>query len=401
MQPPELRIDERLVADIWERQAFDRRVLTALGLELIYRGVPSDAGGPDYQDAIVATEGGATLRGDVEFHVRSCDWNHHGHSRDPRYNSVILHVVWIDDEKNTVRADGWQVPIVALSGATALPLSLDPAGLFPHPCVRSFSFLSTADLMMAIRRLGIERFHERADRFAADLTEHDPDQAIYTALLESLGYASNRAAFRQLAELLPYSLVAALRPDQIATALLDAAGLASDNGGLVPARMAPESWRLSRLRPQNHPAVRLAGVATLLQNARPSLSEYLCTAVLECRRPSRLRQKLMAQNGSQHFIGRGRADEIAVSAVLPFVAALAPSADQPENLYGVYPSPPANRWTRAMQRMMAEAGHQIKLATAPEHQGIHLLYHRYCRRERSDHCPICRSARLRRDSTRR
>jgi hypothetical protein len=50
-------IDEALVVQIWERQAFDCAALAALGLHVVFRGVPSDAGGPDYQDVVFTSPG--------------------------------------------------------------------------------------------------------------------------------------------------------------------------------------------------------------------------------------------------------------------------------------------------------------------------------------------------------
>jgi hypothetical protein len=386
------QLDERVVAEIWERQSFDPVILQALDLQVVYRGVPADAGGPDYQDAILAAASGSIIRGDIEFHVRSSDWDRHGHSRDKNYNRVVLHVVWIHDASATLRADGTQVPVLTLCEADDTRRNLAMGAMLPHPCIATFSRLGGEDLYEALASLGMQRFWERRDRFAADLTEQTPDQVIYASLLESLGYASNREAFRQLAGLLPYEWLAALRPDQMAGALIEASGLDGASGGLGLPRLPFATWRLTRIRPQNHPGRRLLGIGTLLSQMRPSPAEYLCQAVFEAQRPSDLRRRLLARQDETSYIGAGRADEIAVSAVLPFVAAMAESTRQAEELYKRYPAPPANRWTRSMIALFETAGHRIQPRPAPVHQGIHLLYHRYCRAERTERCPLCRAA---------
>src|SRR5919199_844755 len=112
------RVREALIVDIWERQAFDDGALRGLGLGGGFRGVPSDAGGPDYQDAILAWDEREVISGDVEFHARSSDWYRHGHDRDPRYNRVVLHVVWSDDVEGTTRADGRRVPTLAVGNGS-------------------------------------------------------------------------------------------------------------------------------------------------------------------------------------------------------------------------------------------------------------------------------------------
>jgi hypothetical protein len=97
----------------------------------------------------------------------------------------------------------------------------------------------------------------------------------------------------------------------------------------------------------------------------------------------------MSSEHEKTYIGAGRADEIAVSSVLPFVAAVRPEEPSARTLYERYPSPPANRWTRYMTSLIVDAGHEYKAKRAPEHQGLHYLYHRFCRRQRGDECPVC------------
>lgn len=108
-------LNERVVAHAWETQSFNPALLQQVNMRLVYRGVPSDAGGPDYQDALFAQEDKTLLRGDVEFHVVSSDWYNHRHHADAAYDNVQLHVVWHDDRRPTVRHDGVEIPVLELS----------------------------------------------------------------------------------------------------------------------------------------------------------------------------------------------------------------------------------------------------------------------------------------------
>jgi Protein of unknown function (DUF2851) len=389
------RIDERMVVDLWERQAFVASALGALGLHVVFRGLPSDAGGPDYQDAILSVEGKRLLTGDVEFHVEAADWYRHGHHLNPKYNRVILHVVWTNDAAETRREDGASVPVLALDRSEHLPALVtdtpSTSPLLPHPCVATFARLPVDRLLSEVRRLGIERFEARSSRFAADLAIEDADQVAYGALLEGLGYASNRRAFAELADAVPYAWLQSIPFEQRLATLLDAARLAPSAPVPPPAHLPAHSWRLARLRPANHPAQRLQGIVLLLARLAPSLAGSMEDAVAQAGRPSDLRRKLVVRDGDDGYIGAGRADELAVSVVLPLVAALNPSDRQPSKLFENYPSPPANRWTRHMLGLIQHAGHDVqRVQTASEHQGLHHLYHGCCREGNATACPLCR-----------
>lgn len=390
------RVDERIVAGVWERQAFDASKLAVLGLRVIYRGVPSDAGGPDYQDAVLVLGDQRLVTGDVEFHVNAGDWYRHGHHLNPKYNRVILHVVWSKDTRETRRQDGVSVPVLALEGST-LPEAFTPGAataipLFAHPCVATFNRFSTDELMGRIRHLGSERFEQRAARFAADLSLEDADQVVYGALLEGLGYASNRRTFALLADVVPYAWLMSVAVDHRLATLLEAARLGPRAAVPPPAHLPPESWRLAMLRPANHPARRLEGLVGLLTGMAPSVAQSMIDAVGAADRPSDLRRRLMTRVGEDAFIGSGRADELVVSVMLPLVAALQPSDVRALRLFDQYPSPPTNRWTRHMLTLIQQAGHDVpRVRSAREHQGLHHLYHAFCRAGNSAACSLCRT----------
>ncbi len=390
----EPRLLEETVVSLWERQAFDPAALGSLQLSVIFRGLPSDAGGPDYQDVLLAWQDREVIAGDVEFHVESADWYTHGHHLDPHYNRVVLHVVWRDDGQATTRENGGIVPVLALERHTTNVLVRDSPvsaqALLPHACVARFRRLTTENLQTRIRQAGMTRFQERAGLFAADMTYMPADQVAYTALFESLGYASNREACRQLADLAPYAWLMSVEPAERAKTLLQAAGFLTQGTARPPARMKPEAWRLARIRPGNHPAIRIEGMAHLLNRLGAPLAERLVDLVLDARRPVQLRAGLVTSTAGRPLIGAGRANEMACSAVLPLVAALVPDATRPPDLFATYPSPPHTRWTRSMLNLLAQAGHgDIKSRTAADHQGLHHLYHRFCRREDARGCPVC------------
>lgn len=92
---PRPKLTEKALAARWQSQSPSDSLRTVEGedVHVLHPGTASEEGGPDFQRAVIATETGELLKGDVELHVHSRDWQAHGHDRDTRYDSVVLHVV--------------------------------------------------------------------------------------------------------------------------------------------------------------------------------------------------------------------------------------------------------------------------------------------------------------------
>lgn len=382
-------LNERVVSHTWETQSFNPALLQQLNMRLMYRGMPSDAGGPDYQDALFAQEDISLLRGDVEFHVASSDWYNHGHHTDVAYDNVQLHVVWHNDRRPTVRHDGVEIPVLELSqDVNTGESNIDPEP-FPRSCACACKHLAHEQIVERLRFAALERFDERVDRFDADAQSVGADQALYAAMFEVLGYASNRRPFALLADAVPYAWLVSLPMDDRVPALLGAAGFGSRQDIDLPGRIAPGEWRLSRLRPANHPIRRIQAAVALLNTLEPSIEHAVCDRVLNSTRPTNLIEMFQVSKEAGSLLGLGRATEICVSVVLPFVASRAGMRETAVDLFVRFPSPPANRWTRGMMEMLMTADHPLKRQSAPLHQGMHHVYHHFCRRRRRDACPLC------------
>lgn len=90
---PPRAADEDDLCRLWAARAFPLDALATTdgaGLQVVYPGRRSGAGGPDFQGAILADDAGRVRAGDVELHLRARDWIAHGHRADPAYNNVLL-----------------------------------------------------------------------------------------------------------------------------------------------------------------------------------------------------------------------------------------------------------------------------------------------------------------------
>ena len=88
---------ESEIIKIWQQlvsEATDTPLVTEGGehIRIIYPGRINDDRGADFRDAVIATSR-RVVKGDIEVHVKSSDWQAHRHHCDPVYNRVILHVV--------------------------------------------------------------------------------------------------------------------------------------------------------------------------------------------------------------------------------------------------------------------------------------------------------------------
>lgn len=375
---------ESVVLQIWERQMFLASGPAALGFTVVYRGLPSDAGGPDYRDALLADGAGNLIRGDIEFHSRSSDWYRHGHHSNPGYNSVVLHVVWADDAGETRTHAGHLVPCLQLRDIAAVS-DVRSRPLAPHACAARLAALGERRIRRRIAELGTARLVARSDRIAEEVAAVGAEQTLYANLLEALGFAGNREGFRMLADAVPFAILVEQPPSLRTDFLLAAAGFAASGSAHPPVRLATDSWRLARLRPQNQPARRIGAVAPLVARLLPDPSQTVLDTVSGSAAIRRLIGLVSVLDHGDSLIGSGRAREMTASVLLPYAHALGATGRSLDLLHEC-PPPPATRWTRAFLDLLPA---RFPVRNAAEHQGIHALFTGHCRWERESGCPVC------------
>ena len=176
---------------------------------MIYPGRPNHRAGPDFHDAIIANEAGEFLRGDVELHLNAPAWYGHRHHEDANYNGVVLHVVLHPKRSTQSRQhSGLKAPIASLGPVAVLLDEAAPPLLDVLPKSTPAGELTLGETLDVA---GDERFLGRSQGFTMDLDRQEPDEVIYAALMEALGYASNRAPFRELAKRGPFRSMGCLR----------------------------------------------------------------------------------------------------------------------------------------------------------------------------------------------
>ena len=345
-------IPERALWKLWKRRAaLQEEFRTGSGrrVRVLYAGRTGTSAGPDFRDALLEVEGLGVVRGDVEIHLRGKDWAAHGHGNDPNYNGVVVHGALRVDEQDTRLHSGATVPVIGLDSLLAGEDDDAPAPAFDlWPLLARKGFPRPASKQEAselLDRAGDQRFRGKASELGRFAQEQGADQTLYEALMEGLGYRHNRQPFLKLAQRAPYAAVrdAALRlpPEERAPAilgwLLAASGLEGPAGATAQSRpaglrrsMAKEEWHLFRVRPSDHPENRIKGAAKLLaRHLDTGLVEGL-EAAAGTGQPAHLTKALAVEgSGGPAYIGAGRARELAVNAVLPFLHSAGQGASGP------------------------------------------------------------------------
>jgi hypothetical protein len=301
------RIPESVLHSLWQHVLFPAaslRTRDGKRVSVLYPGTPNTDGGPDFRDARIRI-GGITYRGDVEIHRTADEWNSHHHASDPRYNSVILHVVMNDhgEEPVTQTSGRRSVPTVILSQFLGqVPLPEIPAHTAIHPLrchdrnvhcpgalIRDWlSALGRERLEMKVLRLH-ERLEELADersgrisepvsRYIGNPEEIPPsrreytkrdfadrnmwEQVLYEGILESLGFVQNAEPFLRLAQSMRVSSVREYGGDDLHLRMSALFGVA----GLLPT---------SRELPEKESRIYVRSLRRTWRSIRPSLNTPL------------------------------------------------------------------------------------------------------------------------------
>ena len=374
-------IAESVLHSAWRRS---RSVIDRDGksYQVMYTGRPAPGGGPDFVDAVVTDSDGVVHRGDIEIHVRRSDWYSHGHDHDPGYNGVIFHVTGSEEDDEVRARSGVRIPFLLLKSE---------AKRGGHP-VRPSAELP----QLSLDEAGDRRCFARSAGLELELGIRDADQVLWTEVLECLGYSKNRKPFRQLAARVPWPMLAGSPGSQVS----DIASLLRQGAGFEPPRQdniaklsgAAPVWSKAGGRSDNSPKKRVEGAAALAQ--RWLEADGPVSAMFELVGAESMPRDLIAAltvSGSgdgRALIGKSRAADIAINAILPAVHAIARRVghlhvyERSLVLYREFPKSSENSITREMRRVV---GSKKRVTSGRQQQGLIYLYRSMTRSGIAEH----------------
>jgi len=416
---------EALLQFVW-KTGFEgmQRLYSLQGRELliIRPGELNTDSGPDFSHARIQTDG-IILAGNIEIHINSSDWFRHGHHHDPAYQSVILHLVFRHDlEDGDPRND-------------LLPLTAEIGGLLPAelllryrrimesdqfiPCGRLWKSAGEfAEMEFWAERLMVERLERKTQQIGLMLQAAggDWERVLWVLLMRYLQSTANAAAGERLGWMMPQTFYRRQREQftAIAGMLLGQSGLLHSKADFlmkevlvqeyrfqkrlwnVEAEMRPQEWKMSRMRPQGFPHVRLLqwawwwyskplywGDMIAASESLQELRSCFSPGVPDAHEAEQLFHPL------QFGMGEERTDLLILNAVIPLLFAYGKFRDRPdycERAIDLMPGIAAenNKVSRSWAGLGWKAEHALHSQAQLE------LHGQYCMRKR---CLDCRLGR--------
>jgi len=449
---PATAIPEKSVVEIWQHCLPGRTDLVTEegeGISIVYPGMINGDRGADLVDAIIHTEN-KYLRGSIEVHVKSSGWWSHGHHEDPAYNDVVLHVVYRQDKKEAVNLqNGKIIPTLVLEkyleSRVDLPFLYEShdAGL-AIPC-HSTRYLRNREFIGEILdKAGEDRFLRKVADFRKRIVKTGISQALYEAVMESLGYAKNKDQMVKLAQhmtlerlgteitektpstqnltrlqallmgtagLLPSQRFGNSRRDMPDYSWVDRLEKEWASSG-VTAAMNESDWHFFKVRPGNIPTRRIAAMSHLLlryqqQRIPEDLIADFCREAVE-KGYHKLERVLYVpaigywadyldfglpgRKNLPALLGNGRAADIIINVLLPFALIQAELISYPElaqqilEIYHHYPRLMVNRVERHMCNQLGI--HSYLVNSARRQQGLIHIYRTLCSQGKCYDCPL-------------
>ncbi|MFQ6112760.1 MAG: DUF2851 family protein [bacterium] len=465
----ELKIHDQeiLLQRLWKsRRLFTQELQTTSGkvVEVIFAGTENTDSGPDFKDAVIKLDG-KLLKGDVEVHLDSSGWYTHGHHEDPAYNNVMLHLIsnQTKDDPAIKREDGVLVQQIYVDIDLYKSSSWKKLKAPQQISKASSSVVETCPLSRmedvkiwaTINEAGERRLTEKAAQLREDLATMSWNQMMYQKVLESLGYSKNQIPFRKLAQLIPFEMVCqemhwvteevALK--KCAALLFGAAGLLPSQNKKTPEILDAETldyiapleflwdqlshrleikfmkeheWHFFRLRPQNFPTRRIAGMVQLLfkfyrtgflegflrifhgnsTKQDKLIAELEAVLMIHAEgfwanhfRFEKANENLLQTKGSA-LIGRDRARDIVVNIIFPGLYLYSSESNDGmlnnliRELFTKYPRLSENSITKAMRYQLFTRQNKKSSAikSASQQQGLIFLHKLYCRPLKCQEC---------------
>lgn len=416
-------MDELFLHFLWNYQKFAHfplRLETGETISVLKQGSHNQNAGPDFLEAKISIEE-VVWAGSVEIHHKASDWNHHGHEKDPAYDNVILHAVWINDQEIAYQS-GSKMPTLLLSRFVEQNLEQEYNSYINQPkkilCETYLTDLPSIQKTFMIDHAIMDRLQSKSKIVLAiyNAVNNDWDETAYRLLGKNFGFSINKETFERLTVLLPFKTVCKHlnNPNQVYALIFGTAGFLDEvkdeyslilkaefnflkNKYKLNTHLSRQNWKFSRMRPSNFPTVRLAQFATFLLSNKRLFSFFIEASDVKSKKkelditPKGYWEKNYdfgkhLESGSNH-LGEFSTENILINTSVPLLAAYAKHAGEEKYLEQAIAQlndlkPERNNITK----LWADIG--LKAENATDSQALIQQYNEFCLKKRCLHCNI-------------
>jgi hypothetical protein len=291
--------NEYVFQELWSRFSETwKGLVTTNGdtVKIISSGFANVNHGPDFKNAHIKI-GQTEWFGNIELHLRTSDWFRHGHDKDPKYQNIVLHVVWTHDHNS-------------FDISPVLELSRFLCDNFCEADINISNILACNDgIVKDIKKEKIffenqvtSRYERKIEKilFLIHAKRGNIEQVAWELLSRTFGYKVNADCFEELARSISFDIVRNYIGDRLT---LEA--LLLGQSGLLPSKPKDDyikslaecfeylKWKhglssthctpvFLRMRPMNFPTIRLVLLASLLSGCEDIFDRLLSCQTLGC-----------------------------------------------------------------------------------------------------------------------
>jgi hypothetical protein len=276
---------------MWYSGAFGTTFRTVAGslVEIIQFGFWNREPGPDFVHASLRLDGEKLLEGDIELDIHVADWDRHGHSQNPAFDRVVLHLFLRKSGASHFTRTTLNREVIQIHLQSEIDFLQDhPPMAHPGRCCAPLGRLTSRTIDSLIETAASVRMQKKADQFHRAATAHGMDEALFQAFAVALGYKLNKIPFLVLAQRTKLKLLQD-HGSAAESLLFGVAGFLEDRtinraasvdadywrhlwehwwqlrGQFAHLILRPNLWRFGMTRPSNHPHRRLGALAELVR----------------------------------------------------------------------------------------------------------------------------------------
>ncbi len=276
-----------------------------------------------------------------------------------------------------------------------------------------------------LNKMGMMRFEKKIKRFSAEHFFSDFDQLLYLGFMEALGYSKNKYQMLQIALNNSYKDLKqfynnGMTKEEFTAIMIYSSGLDEHLPIIISNdqkekwqtifqkqkfvnQVSDINWKLFRIRPVNHPVIRILQVADLLYDSLETSFFHnilkLFSFPSDKFKLNDFKKKLYSYFQIENIylpdrykLGKTRIDTILINIILPLVVIYAREKKFKQlenialNIYQRFSGLPANYLTQYMEKFLDEDQKKIIRKKAVYQQGLLKVYYENCQHH---YCEAC------------